>query len=342
MPEKKYVLDRCTLAQDDLLAMRATAIADGDVVTYLGFEGQCPNCPHLTREFVPVGVIADDESVPAENDFSIGVFKLRRSGVRFWRRENGHARPIVVTCHCATDHPGSKGAFGCGRSWMVIARFDPAGNDRSVALSLPTAADLAQWQRVVDAEAASTDPVKTVRDAGDKWQKALAGLFGIVSVTAIVGGRDTLAKLAEPWPSIFATAVAAILSLTAWATYNAHRAAIGFPKYQSIADADSLAAYAGSPLAQARAAVGRIRDAVLLGFIAFGLTVATLFGLLMVPGKPSPAPTQAHVTLTTGEDLKCATIVPSSDAAKVKLSLPNNAETEVPWQNIAKLATAEC
>jgi hypothetical protein len=135
-----------------------------------------------------------------------------------------------------------------------------------------------------------------------------------------------------------------ILSLTAWATYYAHRAAIGLPKYKSMADADSLIAYATSPLAQARAGAKRIKDAVLLGFIAFALTIATLFAVLMAPAKPPspPTPTQAHVTLTTGEDLKCATLVPSSDAARVRLSLPNNAETEVPWQNIAKLATAEC
>jgi hypothetical protein len=208
MPEKKYVLDRSTaLSQDDLVAMRATAIADDDVVTYLVFEGRCPTCPHLTREFVPVGVIADDEAA-VDDGLSIGVFKLQRSRVRFWRRESGHARPIVVTCQCAADHPGSKGAFGCGRSWMVIARFDPTGNDRSVVLSLPTAADLAQWQRVVDAEAASTDPVKAVRETGDKWQKALAGLFGLVSITALIGGRDTLASLDDPWPAIIPFAVA--------------------------------------------------------------------------------------------------------------------------------------
>jgi hypothetical protein len=79
-----------------------------------------------------------------------------------------------------------------------------------------------------------------------------------------------------------------------------------------------------------------------LGFIAFGLTIATLFALLMVPGKPSVTPTQAHVVLTTGEDFKCATLVPSSDATKIKLSLPNNAETEVLWQNVARLSAAEC
>jgi hypothetical protein len=209
-------------------------------------------------------------------------------------------------------------------------------------LSVPTAADLVLWDRVVDFEAAKGDPVKTVREAGDKWQKALAGLFGLVSVTAVVGGRETLTNLAQPWPSIIPLAVAGILSITAWATFYAHRAAIGLPKYKSMADADSLIAYATSPLAVARAGLERINDAVLLGFIAFGLTIATLFALLMVPGKPSVTPTQAHVVLTTGEDFKCATLVPSSDATKIKLSLPNNAETEVLWQNVARLSAAEC
>jgi hypothetical protein len=234
-----------------------------------------------------------DNSIGMSLDYNVGT-KLRVNA-------NGEkTRPIVVSCRCASDHAGAAGKFGCGRSWMVRVTFFPSDPSGPVVVSRPTPNDLAYWSSIVALNESSGGPIKGVRDAADKWQKALAGILALVGLTAAGGGRDALAKTAPHWPEIISVAVAFVLLGSATALFLAHQAAIGFPTFKAMSTKADLDTYTSYPLVQAAKAVSRLRSAVVVTVMTFVVAVGALMAIWNAPAKETPS-TTVKISFANGD-----------------------------------------
>ena len=321
MPVKYAQERRTALTEAEVAALSAKALEDDGEVSSLLVEGRCPTCKHGTRQVVPVAVIAEVDT-PLTKSVSIDkpTVKTLEYNVGTKLRVNATGekiRPIVVSCRCASDHPSANGKFGCGRSWMLRITFYPSDPSRAVVLSRPTTEDLAYWSSIVAMDETTANPVKSVRESGDKWQKALAGILALVGLTAAVGGRDALAKMASPWPAIISIAVAAVLLGSAVALFLAHQAAIGFPTFRSMSTREDLDAYASDPLAQAASAVERLQSAATVAAITFILAVGTLLMIWNAPAKSTPA-TSVKISFTNG-DSWCAKLLDPAKPTEVRI-----------------------
>lgn len=354
MPEVKFVEDRRTaITSAELAQMKVQAQVDNGEVSSLLFEGRCPTCDHLTRDVIPVQHLTTEVGGPLDEVSQILAHELNAEVVATalpGRRAFSKIRlgktsppagqqaqlPVVVTCHCPSDHPGARGRFGCGRSWMMRVSFDPA-SAAAVLVSLPTDANLAYWNELVASQAIPGDPLASARESGDKWQKALAAVFGVVGVTTLLS-RDTIDKLEDPWPACLTAAVLFVLLATAVATYWAHQAAIGFPKFGSITSVDDLNKFSQAPLHQAKAAVRHLRQAAVLSAVAFAVSLFALAGVLLAPAASSPS-TKIKIKINDAE-LTCVTVQDSPKQATLRYTTTDKTTQDVPLSDIVQLAGA--
>lgn len=217
---------------------------------------------------------------------------------------------------------------------MIDVTFDPTGVTRNPTVTAASADHLARWADLVAVAASATDPLATVRDSGDKWQKALASAFGGIAVSALVG-RDALDKLVAPWDWVLPIAVLASLALTAFGTYKAHQAAIGFPTFKSISTPAQLDAYAANPLAQAKAGVQRLKESSVCGALAFVLALFVIGTTLLADHVSSDA-TSIKVKLAN-DQVQCVELGQSATPGTIRFTLDDKAPRDYPLSDIEVL-----
>ena len=125
-----YRLDRRTaLSNDELNDLHAESIGDSSVEAII-VSGKCPTCEHQVRESLSIVVIDVDAAAPATkavDEVAAASLLAHQIAVEPSELEIADTvrRPLLMTCHCASEHPGrpEPETFGCGRSWLMDAVF---------------------------------------------------------------------------------------------------------------------------------------------------------------------------------------------------------------------------
>lgn len=268
----------------------------------VGFHvtGSCPRCTHATQALFPVEAVVMDETGPrvSSSQLAGGAFRSLQLGpsryaARKPARDSGKVNVSVLTCQCTNNHKNSKGAFGCGASWLIGAKFDlDAKEIKKAKFSSVTAQDAAAIWPAAEAYATSvSSSLKAVQSSAKGWQTALTAILGLVTVVSLVGGRSTLQMLSgamQAWIVVFA---AVAVAANAWGIYKSTLASIGFPAIKRAKSALELSNSDLWPLQQTIHAVNNLQAAVLSSALAFAAGIIAVGFVWLAPNAAAPAVT---------------------------------------------------
>jgi hypothetical protein len=267
----------------------------------VGFHvtGNCPRCDDATQALFPVEAVVMDETGPRiSSRLTDGAIRSLQLGPAKYAakksaRDSGKVNVAVLTCQCTKNHKNSKGAFGCGASWLIGATFDvDARVIRKAEFSAVNAQDAAAIWPAAEAYATSvSSSLKAVQSAAKGWQTALTAILGLVTVVSLVGGRSTLQMLsgsAQAWIVIFA---AVAVAANAWGIYKSTLATIGFPAITRAKSALDLGNSDLWPLQQTIHAVNDLQAAVLSSALAFAAGIVAVGLVWLAPNAAAPAVT---------------------------------------------------
>jgi hypothetical protein len=264
----------------------------------VGFHvtGNCPRCGDATQALFPVEAVVMDETGPhIPSRLTDGAIRSLQLGpakyaARKPASDSGKVNVAVLTCQCTNNHKNSKGAFGCGASWLIGAKFDV--NSQKAEFSTVNAQDAAVIWPAAEAYATSvSSSLKAVQSSAKGWQAALTAILGIVTVVSLVGGRSTLQMLSgatQAWIIIFA---AIAVAANAWGIYKSTLASIGFPAITRAKSALDLSNSDLWPLQQTIHAVNDLQAAVLSSALAFAAGVVAVGFVWLAPNAAPPAVT---------------------------------------------------
>jgi hypothetical protein len=272
----------------------------------VGFHvsGNCPRCTHATQALFPVEAVVLDETGPrvSSSQLAGGAFRSlqlvpSRSRARKPARDSGKVNVSVLTCQCTNNHQNSKGAFGCGASWLIGATFDlDAKQIKKAEFSPVTAQQAAAVWPAAEAYATSVSgSLKAVQSSAKAWQAALTAILGLVTVVSLIGGRSTLQTLSgadQAWIVVFA---AIAVAANAWGIYKSTVSSIGFPVIKPANGALELLNSDLWPLQQTIHAVTNLQKAVLSSAVAFVAGIIAVGFVWLAPTATAPA---VPVTLT--------------------------------------------
>jgi hypothetical protein len=205
----------------------------------------------------------------------------------------GKVNVAVLTCQCTKNHKNSKGAFGCGASWLIGATFDVDSRViRKAEFCAVSAQDAVAIWPAAEAYATSvSSSLKAVQSSAKGWQTALTAILGLVTVVSLVGGRSTLQMLSgamQAWIVIFA---AVAVAANAWGIYKSTLASIGFPAIKRAKSALELSNSDLWPLQQTIHAVDNLQAAVLSSALAFVAGIVVVGFVWLAPNAAAPAVT---------------------------------------------------
>jgi hypothetical protein len=268
----------------------------------VGFHvtGDCPRCDDATQGLFPVEAVVMDETGPR---FSSSL--LTRSAIRGRRlrpakyaarkraQDLDKVNVAVLTCQCTNNHKNSKGAFGCGASWLIGATFDldarVIGKAEFSAVNQQDAAAI--WPAAEAYATSVSSSLKAVQSSAKSWQTALTAILGLVTVVSLIGGRSTLQMLSgamQAWIVIFA---AVAVAANAWGIYKSTLASIGFPAIKRAKSALELSNSDLWPLQQTIHAVNNLQAAVLSSALAFVAGIVAVGFVWLAPNAAAPAVT---------------------------------------------------
>jgi hypothetical protein len=268
----------------------------------VGFHvaGNCPRCRHATQALFAVEAIVMDETGPhiSSSRLTDGAIRSLQLGpakytARKPARDSGKVNVSVLTCQCTNNHKNSKGAFGCGASWLIGATFKLDDKEiKKAKLSAVSAQNAAAIWPAAGAYATSmSSSLKTVQSSAKGWQTALTAILGLVTVVSLVGGRSTLQMLSgamQAWIVIFA---AVAVAANAWGIYKSTLASIGFPAIKRAKSAPELSDSDLWPLQQTIHAVNNLQAAVLSSALAFVAGVVAVGLVWLAPNAAAPTVT---------------------------------------------------
>jgi hypothetical protein len=233
---------------------------------------------------------------------TLGLIRSRQLGplasvVRTPDPDAAQTRLSVMTCQCTSNHKNSKGAFGCGASWLIGAQFNLADKPPRAAVLQPAGAAVATavWPAAEAYATTASSSLKTVQASAKNWQAALTAILGLVTVVALVGGRSTLQALSGATQAWIVTLAALAVVANALGIYKSTLASTGFPAVKGVEDAFDLGNSDLWPLRQTIHALDNLRAAMFWSAAAFVAGAVAVGFVWLAPSAAAPA---AKVDLT--------------------------------------------
>jgi hypothetical protein len=268
----------------------------------VGFHvtGPCPGCTHVTSDVFPAEAIIMEESGPRFAMTRIAansVLNQRVGNLEFGVRkydDTGRPKVAMLRCECVSNHANSKGAFGCGATWLIAATFDPATPGTEAVLSPVEAADAAAvWPAAEAFSSNVSSSLDTVQASAGKWQTGLTAILALVAVTSLIGGRTALQGISTGRQILIVVLAGVAVLANAWAIYRSTLSTIGFPKIKRIKDTPDLRNSDLWPLRQAIHAADNLQAAVRWSAVSLIAAIVAI-GFLWLSPQAQPSP----VTLT--------------------------------------------
>lgn len=332
-----YKLDRRTSLSDAEIATFTALIRRSplDEIDGLDVTGVCPTCEHRTWEPVSISIVVENvvltagQAEPPDQPDAEKVEGLATGSLRVRKVVQPDAtvmparRPILVTCRCTSEHAGAGAGFGCGATWMLAVSFTPGGGESTAQISRPRSNELALWRQVDQQQGQSEGALAAIRASASLWQKALAGFFALVSLPALVAGRDVMVKLNTRDVAWITAWVVAALTATAVATYWAHKASIGRPRVVTLFSSADITKAAGGEIAAAREAADTLRQAFWATAASLAFSFVALTVLWNADEKAAIAKPAGVVVVTDADGLqRCGELLKAEDRATIRLRPP--------------------
>ncbi|MDX2543297.1 hypothetical protein ACOT81_43600 [Streptomyces sp. WI04-05B] len=135
-----------------------------------------------------------------------------------------------------------------------------------------------------------------LRKQAEGWRNGLIGLTALVTVLAVLKGRDDLSKLPSPWQTIAISLLGSAFLLLVAGSLLAVRASFGKPGERTFLAGQALRTWT-------QAEIGRVRRALHLSAVAFALGMLLVVGALAASWTHTeePAADLVKVAATTGD-----------------------------------------
>jgi hypothetical protein len=171
----------------------------------------------------------------------------------------------------------------------------------------------ARWHWAQRAQELRLHQLDAAHRQAESWRTGLAGVTTLVGAVLIVGGRDTVAGLAPPYPQIAVALLGLAVGAFVAATFAAVRAAAGAPGDECLLTGEDLEAWTNHEVVVARRAIG---TAQLLTLSGAGLLAAAL-GLSWLAPEQDVSP---MVIVSSAGTSSCGVLV-GIDTSTVRLRI---------------------
>ena len=264
--------------------------------------GPCPRCGHPTSGLVPVKYLTDTPlgvkpiTEPTEaartrvNDERKGLEPEKARNIVFAPEEieRRATRPRFklkladLACSCPVTHDTVHGATGCGADWLVAFEYIHDSDRQEITLSTVTFENEARVWVAADAVTASVAAAgQTAMGRAVKWVAVLSALVGVITLSGVIGGHDTIQALPIWAQSVLGTAILVALFADACMIYQSNIAGIGYPALQAALSEHSLIEADIEPLKEAQASIDRLNSAknwaIVTGIAALAAVALFLF-----------------------------------------------------------------
>jgi hypothetical protein len=271
--------------------------------------GPCPRCGHPSSSLVPVKYLTDstdptdsplgDEPIAEPSEKARARVKAARSQpepeaasllfmaediTRRVAKDNFKVKASGMTCRCPVTHDSTNGSIGCGAEWLVAFEYIHNPNRKEITLS--TVADDAEARIWVAADAVSASVVsagQTAMGQAAKWVAVLSTLVGVITVSGIIGGHDTIQALPVWAQIVLGLATLVALFATACMIYQGNIAGLGYPALQAALSEHSLIQADIEPLKEAQASIDRLNRAKIWAIVTGVAALAAVGLFLFVP-----------------------------------------------------------
>jgi hypothetical protein len=265
--------------------------------------GRCPACNHDTQGLF---------SLYTATASSIGGTANRNSLHANQPAAEGDRQALgVQQCACVKNHPPTPPAtaqnastFGCGASWLVGVRYNtPQTSDntqptRDPKFFVPMGQLEAEfWQSSKHTADKAPKALSKIQKAAKGWSTALGAIIALVSLSSIIGGRDTLAKLGPniQWAIVVLSGLALISA--AAALYLSALANLGLPSLKRVSSPTRMRDNDLGPLHKAAYAAASLKIATKLAVVSFLTALGALGIFVEAPDAPS-APSNNEITIS--------------------------------------------
>ncbi|MGW1713900.1 hypothetical protein [Streptomyces sp. NPDC002156] len=160
-----------------------------------------------------------------------------------------------------------------------------------------------------------------LRKQAEGWRNGLIGLTALITILAVLKGRDDLSKLPSPWQTVAFSLLGTAFLLLVVGSLLAVRASFGKPGEQTFLYGRSLRAWTMKE-------IGRARRAIYLSAAAFTLGMALVAAALGVSWTHTEDPAADLVKVTTATGDFCGQLV--SYTPKNVTLLPTTGNTTKP------------
>lgn len=173
----------------------------------------------------------------------------------------------------------------------------------------------------------------TVQAAAGKWQTALAGLSGGITIFSIVKSRGDLEGLSSPWPVVAGLLLGFALAMSITGALLSMRAAFGLPKVRDIGTID-IALESHSRAIEAQKLLRAAVSLTLVSAASFAASIAVVWY------APLHESAKTNIVLQGGS-VVCGS-VGGIEGGRVEMKTPEGVRL-VPFTSIAGLSVvAKC
>jgi hypothetical protein len=303
--------------------------------------GLCPSCNGPTEGlfslYTATGLSAGDiEEPPKESsieghapDDTHRDGKRQALGVQHCACVENHPDPASSAGAAAvppSSTPPSTSTFGCGASWLVGIRYNTK-KPHDIEFFTPIGQLEAEyWQSAEATSENAPNALSNIQTAAKGWSTALAAIIALVSLSGIIGGRDTLAKLSttSQWTLIglagFALVTAAV------ALYLSALANLGMPSLKRVSSPSRSRSNDLGPLHEAAHAATSLRLATVFTAFAFLAALIALGIFVKAPDAPAAAENN-EVSISGLSSPQCGSVSDYSTDPKLIAFTPKGADS---------------
>jgi hypothetical protein len=169
--------------------------------------GPCPNCGHKTSGVLPCKYLQDDEQGALQSGAARAVVKdffglapgetpVSDENGGLPRRTGAVRNVMVFKCACVANHSTDDDKFGCGSEWLLRVEYISKKPSEPVIIEPVTDTDSVRyWAADDDVAVNLTNASSTAQALAKSWVTTLGTLVGLLALSGILAGRDTIQSL---------------------------------------------------------------------------------------------------------------------------------------------------
>lgn len=174
-----------------------------------------------------------------------------------------------------------------------------------------------------------------LRKQAEGWRNGLVGLTALVTVLAVLKGRDDLTQLPAPWQTVATALLGAAFLLLLAGSLLAVRASFGRPGEQILLGGQALRKWTSDE-------IRRVRRTIYLSAFGFAIGMALVAAALGISWTHSEEPAADLVKVTTSTGTYCGELVSYAPSRVTLLHTTSGADRPIliPTPEVQKITPA--